>query len=202
MISHRKAKGPSFDVLPLRACADARCRCSIAEALAASTVKIAARDVLSSWKVLVSLGLTPSIYILYTLIGEYLAWRWSASTTVRWAIPAYVFIGFPFLAVAALKFGEAAMDVMKSLPPLLINLTPGNEKQIQRVKETREALSEELSGVISACRSLPVNVARLSADTSAVSPSHAVHFGPQLFEVCRLIELIHRAHLLTSALIP
>lgn len=41
------------------------------------------------------------------------------------------------------------MDVMKSLPPLLINLTPGNEKQIRRVKETREALSEELSGVIS-----------------------------------------------------
>lgn len=42
------------------------------------------------------------------------------------------------------------MDVMKSLPPLFINLIPGNEKQLQQIKETREALSEELSGVISA----------------------------------------------------
>lgn len=68
-----------------------------------------------------------------------------------------MFIGFPFLAVAALKFGEAAMDVLKSLPPLVVNLTPGNEKQLRKIKLTREGLSEELSGVIN-------------------------HFGPQLFE--------------------
>ncbi|KAK7693583.1 hypothetical protein QCA50_003152 [Cerrena zonata] len=50
----------------------------------------------------------------------------------------------PMVAYAALKFGEAGMDVMKSLRPLIVALVPGQQKSLDRVKAMRERLSHEL----------------------------------------------------------
>jgi len=86
---------------------------SLSEALAASVVKIAGRDVLASWKVLIALGVTPVLYTLYAILATVVATR--AGAPIKWRImtPFLVIISLPFMNYAALKFGEAGMDVLK-----------------------------------------------------------------------------------------
>ena len=84
-----------------------------AEALAASEVKIAGRDVLATWKILVALGVTPVLYVLYAVLATIVAAK--AGAPLRWRIwtPFLVLMMLPMLGYAALKFGEAGMDVLK-----------------------------------------------------------------------------------------
>jgi glycerol-3-phosphate O-acyltransferase/dihydroxyacetone phosphate acyltransferase len=84
-----------------------------AEALAASTVKIQGRDVLATWKVLVSLAVVPLLYVIYTLTATFLAYRYDVFPTWRHWIPLIMVFLLPSLGYSALKFGEAGMDVAK-----------------------------------------------------------------------------------------
>ena len=85
----------------------------ITEALAASTVKVAGRDVLGSWKVLISLGAAPLLYGLYAFIATAVMIRAGAPLKYRLWTPFIVVSALPFIGYAALKFGEAGMDVLK-----------------------------------------------------------------------------------------
>lgn len=127
------------------------------EALAASTVKVKARDVVGTWKVLVSLALIPLLYGFYILVATIAARRYGetfqlSSSTITWT-PLWTLALLPCLGISALKFGEVGMDIYKSLPPLFLSLLPGNENQIQKLKNTRVNLSKELSD-ISGCPSI------------------------------------------------
>lgn len=84
------------------------------EALAASVVKIAGRDVLATWKILISLGAAPVLYCLYAFLATLVVYK--ADAPWSWIIwtPILVIIALPFIGYAALKFGEAGMDVLKS----------------------------------------------------------------------------------------
>ncbi|KZS89886.1 glycerol-3-phosphate O-acyltransferase [Sistotremastrum niveocremeum HHB9708] len=143
IISRQKAKGTSS---PFHL-----------EALAASTVKIAGRDVLATWKVLVSLGVTPILYGFYAFLATIVAVK--ANAPLFWLIltPVAVMIALPCIGFAALKFGEAGMDVLKSLRPLIVSVIPGQQKHLDRLKAMRKNLSNELAEVIN-------------------------EFGPQLYE--------------------
>lgn len=118
------------------------------EALAGSTVKIAGRDVIASWKVLISLVVTPFLYAFYALVATMIAVK--ANAPLKWRIwtPFLVMIALPSIGYAALKFGEAGMDVLKSLPPLIVSLLPGQSRHLDRLKKMRERLSDELTEVI------------------------------------------------------
>lgn len=83
------------------------------EALAASVVKVAGRDVLATWKVLISLGVAPVLYLFYAFIATIVAIKAHAPLKWRIAAPFLVLVSLPFMSVAALKFGEAGMDVLK-----------------------------------------------------------------------------------------
>lgn len=85
------------------------------EALAESTVKIAGRDVLATWKVLISLGVAPVLYGFYAFLATVFAIR--ANFSFQWKIltPFIVVFSLPFMNFAALKFGEAGFDVLKSV---------------------------------------------------------------------------------------
>lgn len=76
-------------------------------------VKIAGRDVLATWKVLIALGVTPVLYTIYAIIATVIAIR--ANAPMKWRIwtPFLVILSLPFMNYAALKFGEAGMDVLK-----------------------------------------------------------------------------------------
>jgi hypothetical protein len=66
----------------------------------------------------------PVLYLFYAILATYLSYRWNAPLSVSHWMPVYVFAGLPFGAMSALKFGEAAMDVLKSVPALsLLSLT-------------------------------------------------------------------------------
>ncbi|ODO07219.1 glycerol-3-phosphate O-acyltransferase/dihydroxyacetone phosphate acyltransferase [Cryptococcus wingfieldii CBS 7118] len=118
------------------------------EALAASTVKIQGRDVLATWKILVSLAVTPLLYIFYSILATYLAYKYDLAPAYRHWTPVVIFCWLPGWAMASLKFGEAGMDVAKSLRPLFLSVWPGNQREADKLREMRESLTEEISEVI------------------------------------------------------
>ncbi|KZT11385.1 uncharacterized protein LAESUDRAFT_747111 [Laetiporus sulphureus 93-53] len=119
------------------------------EALAASSVKIAARDVMATWKILISLGMTPLLYGFYAFIAEVIMFRANAPLVWKIWTPPLVMIILPMVAYAALKFGEAGVDVFKSLPPLIIALVPGQSRSLDRLKSMRIKVSNELAEIVS-----------------------------------------------------
>ncbi|KAJ5091474.1 acyltransferase [Penicillium alfredii] len=136
-------------------------------ALAASVVKLQGHDVMSTWKILVAMGLAPALYAYYTVIvtawlrynrheGHYthsLPWWMVARTYVSDAIPLWAFaVSFFGLMIsvsfAALRFGEIGMDIVKSLPPLLVALNPWSSSYLIDLRVHREALSERVTETI------------------------------------------------------
>ncbi|KZT56766.1 hypothetical protein CALCODRAFT_517978 [Calocera cornea HHB12733] len=118
------------------------------EALAKSVVKVAARDVIGTWKVLIFLALAPILYTLYALLGACIAYRVGAETRWILATPFITWVVVPIIGYWALQFGEAGMDVFKSLRPLLLGVQPGQHKRLEKLKQTRSDLSNEISSVI------------------------------------------------------
>ena len=137
------------------------------EALAASTVKLEGRDVITTWKLLVAMALAPTLYAYYTIIvsawlhynrngGYYtyvVPWWMVARTYVPDWVPIWLFaIGFLILCTsitfAALRIGEIGMDIVKSLPPLLVALNPRSSSSLAKLRERRAALSANVTKVI------------------------------------------------------
>jgi len=118
------------------------------EALAASVVKIAGRDVLATWKVLISLVMTPALYLFYAIVATVIAIKADAPrNSIIWT-PFLVLLALPCLGYAALKFGEAGVDVLKSLGPLIIALIPGKHRYLEKLKRIRQELAKELGEAI------------------------------------------------------
>ncbi|THH06772.1 hypothetical protein EW145_g3859 [Phellinidium pouzarii] len=118
------------------------------EALAASTVKVAGRDVLATWKILISLGVVPILYATYAVSATLIAIKANAPSRWRLLAPLLTFLILPIMSYAALKFGEAGFDILKSLRPLVIALFPGQQRSLDRLKKMRIGLSNELTEVI------------------------------------------------------
>jgi len=118
------------------------------EALAASTVKVAGRDVLATWKILISLGVAPVVYGFYAFLATVIAVR--AGVPLKWRIcmPFLTLTALPVMNYASLKFGEAGMDVLKSLRPLIVALIPGQQRSLDKLKDMRLRLSNEVAVLI------------------------------------------------------
>ncbi|KAH8827842.1 glycerol-3-phosphate O-acyltransferase [Flagelloscypha sp. PMI_526] len=116
------------------------------EALAKSTVKIAGRDVLATWKVLIALVVTPLLYTVYACVALWISIK--ARAPLRWKIatPFIVATVLPIMNFAALKFGEAGMDVLKSIRPLILALL--QPSRFNKLLAMREHLSNEVASVI------------------------------------------------------
>ncbi|KAI0005965.1 hypothetical protein BJV74DRAFT_892687 [Russula compacta] len=118
------------------------------EALAASVVKVAGRDVLATWKVLISLVMTPALYMFYAIVATVVAVKADASSDWIFWTPFVVLLALPCIGYAALKFGEAGMDVLKSLGPLIVALIPGKHRYLEHLKRVRQELAKELGEAI------------------------------------------------------
>ena len=123
------------------------------EALAASTVKIQARDVIATWKLLVSLALAPTLYTLYTILLAF----WTYYNRVQGYVPPGVplwtmfpagFILFPAITFAALRFGEIGMDIAKSMRPLVLALSPSSGNTLVKLRKRREELAHQVTALI------------------------------------------------------
>jgi glycerol-3-phosphate O-acyltransferase/dihydroxyacetone phosphate acyltransferase len=123
------------------------------EALAASTVKIHARDVLATWKLLVAMALAPTLYTLYTAGLTYWTYKnrvqgYIPDSVPLWAVVVFGYIFFPAITYAALRFGEIGMDIAKSLRPLFVALSPAHGTMLVRIRERRAALSAQVTELI------------------------------------------------------
>lgn len=115
------------------------------EALAASTVKVEGRDVLATWKIMISVGIAPVMYILYAALATAITIRMDAPPRLcRWT-PFLTIFALPIMSYASLKFGEAGLDILKSLRPLVVALIPGQQKSLDRLKRMRLELSNEVT---------------------------------------------------------
>lgn len=87
------------------------------EALAASVVKVAGRDVLATWKILISIGVAPLLYGFYSAIATYAMFKSQRTQDVprkyKMMTPFIVSWILPFMGYGSLKFGEAGLDVFK-----------------------------------------------------------------------------------------
>ncbi|PCH42968.1 glycerol-3-phosphate O-acyltransferase [Wolfiporia cocos MD-104 SS10] len=119
------------------------------EALAVSVVKISGRDVIASWKIFIAVGLAPVLYGFYVFLAALIAYKAGAPLTWKIWTPIIVFISLPFVTYAALKFGEAGMDVFKSLRPLVATLVPSQSRVLDELKTMRTRVANELLEVIS-----------------------------------------------------
>lgn len=126
-----------------------------AEALAASTVKVQGRDVMATWKLLVALAFAPCLYIFYSAVLFTWAWKNRIQGYVPEWIPLWVIAIislaiFPVITYAALRIGEIGMDIMKSLPPLVLSLNPSSANSLVRIRQRRQALAQEVTDTINA----------------------------------------------------
>lgn len=131
IISHRKAK----------------------EALKGSTVKVQGRDVIATWKLLVSLGVAPVVYQFYVFLLCFLTYKHRFYGIIPEWVPMWLlvivgWIVFPTITFAALRFGEIGMDIFKSLKPLAVCLTPSGSNTLIRLRERRQKLAEEVTDLI------------------------------------------------------
>ena len=137
------------------------------EALAASTVKLQGRDVITTWKFLVAIAITPALYIYYMVIitawlaynrrggyyTEQVPWWLRTQSYVPDYVPLWVFAVlslalYVMLTFAALRIGEIGMDIVKSLPPLFVALNPSSSSALTRLRERREALAMKVTELV------------------------------------------------------
>jgi glycerol-3-phosphate O-acyltransferase/dihydroxyacetone phosphate acyltransferase len=161
-------------------------------ALAASVVKLKGRDVVSTWKILVAMGLAPMLYCWYTFVttlwlhhcrhnGYYAPlapWAIRADTYVSDKVPLPAFsVGFFGLLIAisfaGLRFGEIGFDIIKSLRPLLIILGPRSGSALSDIRDERQRLSARVVAFIHTFGSEELhNLERMGLDASDFYDDH------------------------------
>src|ERR1700722_14194255 len=83
------------------------------EALAGSSVKLAGRDVLATWKLLVGLVLIPTLYGLYSLLAFIFLVRTEWNWKVKLFIPLTIWNTLPFISYASMRFAENGLEVYR-----------------------------------------------------------------------------------------
>ncbi|KAG1051737.1 hypothetical protein G6F46_004187 [Rhizopus delemar] len=111
------------------------------EALAGSSVKIAARDVLATWKILVALVGTPTLYGFYSFIlFSYLYYQGYQHS---FSLSLGVWVILPFVQYACVLLLESSVDIYRSLKPLYLSLS--NPDGAAELRKMRESLSETIT---------------------------------------------------------
>ncbi|KAI8988801.1 hypothetical protein BDB01DRAFT_842323 [Pilobolus umbonatus] len=111
------------------------------EALAGSTVKIAARDVLATWKILVAAVGAPLLYGIYSLI--LFGYLWQHGYGHPFILSMIVWVIFPFIQYACILLLENSIDIYKSLKPLYLSLS--NPNSFNELRDMREKLSDSIT---------------------------------------------------------
>ncbi|CAK7903954.1 glycerol-3-phosphate O-acyltransferase 2 [[Candida] anglica] len=120
-----------------------------ADALAGSVVKIRAKDVLATWKILVAMVWAPCLYILYSVLGTVFIVK---SDLLHGKVPTIVIFlvcyGWSVLTTyASLRIGEIGVDYYKSLKPLFYAFLSSNSDimQLKELRDRRRVLANEVT---------------------------------------------------------
>ncbi|KAI8987852.1 hypothetical protein BDF20DRAFT_904750 [Mycotypha africana] len=115
-------------------------------ALKSSTVKIAGRDVLATWKLLVGLVLIPTLYATYSLVMFVVVLQTDLAFKWKLLIPFAVWCCLPFVSYASMKFGEIGHDIFKSIKPTIMALM--DPQGAETLRQSREKLSVSITELI------------------------------------------------------
>ncbi|CAH2352760.1 glycerol-3-phosphate O-acyltransferase 1 [[Candida] railenensis] len=121
-------------------------------ALANSTVKIKANDVVATWKILISMGFAPLVYSFYATIGTWYYYKseslWLSYLSRLNLVSLWITLYCCGVAVtyAALITGEQGMDLFKSIRPLYLSITSG--ESLKELKTFRKDLSEDITELV------------------------------------------------------
>ncbi|ORX46025.1 hypothetical protein BCR36DRAFT_585490 [Piromyces finnis] len=121
------------------------------EAKAKSTVKINAIDVIATWKILVTLGICPLFYIIYSLIVVYIYIKSTPTHTtllkdINVFFKAFTFI--PLISYLSIRFGETGVDLYKSLQPLFLACLPDGRRETEKLRMERLSLQRKINQLI------------------------------------------------------
>ncbi|KAG0180564.1 hypothetical protein DFQ28_001726 [Apophysomyces sp. BC1034] len=118
------------------------------EALAGSSVKIAARDVIATWKVLVTLIVAPALYGLYScLLFAYLRIHCHDQSLFQsFSLSFITWLVQPFLQYFGVRLLENGLDIYKSLKPLVMAMS--NPDGAAELRTMREQLSEHITNFV------------------------------------------------------
>lgn len=115
------------------------------EALAGSTVKIRGNDVIATWKILVSMGLTPILYTFYSAVGTYLVKGYYPNLS-----KVFVFILFyafsASITYSALIFGDKGVELGRSVRADWAMLI--HKQGFNQLKDERDELSKNINQFI------------------------------------------------------
>ncbi|ORZ04886.1 hypothetical protein BCR42DRAFT_463471 [Absidia repens] len=115
-------------------------------ALKGSSVKIAGRDVLATWKLLVGLVLVPALYsffgflVFLSLVQTNLDFKW------KLLIPLGSIVFISAMSYASLQFCEIGMDIARSLQPLITALL--DPESVMVLRQNRSKLSRDITDII------------------------------------------------------
>jgi len=109
------------------------------EAKAASTVKLTGRDVLATWKVLVSLSLIPIVFIIYPLLAAMVGHCTGYGALRVWS---YFALLQPFIMYGSVRFAEVGREIARSLIPLFYAIV--SKGGIRELYEERRRLSQRI----------------------------------------------------------
>lgn len=114
------------------------------EALAASTVKIKANDVIATWKILIGMGFAPLLYTLWSILISYLLrHRFPHNKLFTFTVS---YFACSAVTYSALLVGDIGMDIFKSLRPLYLSIT--TPQGLRDLQKERNALAEKITSLI------------------------------------------------------
>lgn len=118
------------------------------EALAASVVKIKAKDVISTWKILVALGIAPVVYIFWAVIATIFLVKAGLTRGIpHFLVFVVCYLWSVLTTYASLRIGEIGVDYYKSLKPLFYSLLLHHKDvlQIEDLKKRRKELALQVT---------------------------------------------------------
>lgn len=116
-------------------------------ALANSTVKIKANDVVATWKILISAGFAPILYSFYASAATFYCKRNGilSSFGLFW-LWVFLYIAGILVTYSALITGEQGLDLLKLIRPLYLLIFLSSA--IVDLKRMRRELSEEITDIV------------------------------------------------------
>ncbi|KAJ3318504.1 hypothetical protein HDV06_000437 [Boothiomyces sp. JEL0866] len=117
-----------------------------ATALAGSKVKISGKDVVSTWKLLTGLAVTPLLWFTYSFLAfmyYYFTNSYSAGVTAGFT----VFISLPILSMVTIRSSENAYNLLASIRPLIVSI--GNTmSSSEPLRASRQKLQQKIRDLV------------------------------------------------------
>ncbi|KAI8645408.1 hypothetical protein BD408DRAFT_459351, partial [Parasitella parasitica] len=144
------------------------------EALAGSSVKIAGKDVLATWKVIVAAFAAPALYGIYSLF--YLAYlmkrKPNLSVRAKLAKAGIIWAIQPILHYLLMRLGDTGLDIYKSIKPLFLAIR--NPEAGEIIRSMRKDLSKDITELINQhAPELGIDGSNSTSNSNSTSSSNA-----------------------------